>query len=257
MNSSLFRLAPMLACAIVGMTASTVSRAAAAESPAASPPQAASDPARLAAKVAALEAKLAAVTDLQATVQYLRDRAQIHEVELRYMRGFDRRDEALLSSAFWPDAQLSYPGAKMYGVKDFAARHWPAHAKVSTIHNNHLLTNEFVEISGDTAHVETYVTQFTTLQDGGSLTGRKSARSHIVSGRYIDRLDRRNGEWRIAVREFIPHFFTETDSGLGYDFKWKTYGECGAGTQDRRDASYLRPLLPRKPGEAAPPCAKP
>jgi hypothetical protein len=34
----------------------------------------------------------------------------------------------------------------------------------------------------------------------------------IIRGRYIDRLDRRNGERRIAVREFVPHYSAQAQS---------------------------------------------
>lgn len=202
-----------------------------------------SDTARLADKVTKLETKLA----------YLDDRQQIHDVYMRYMRGFDRQDLELMKSAFWPDAQINY-SFKSSSVDDFAAVHWAAHRKISTLYG-HLLTNESVALNGDVAHVETYVTQFSTLKDGAALTKKKESKSLIVAGRYIDRLDRRNGEWRIAVREFIPHFFTETNVGLDSDFRWPR-SECGRGTWDRHDPSYRRPLTARTNPEAGLACAE-
>lgn len=192
------------------------------------------EPAALAARVAELEAKVA----------YLSDRQQIHDVYLRYMRGFDRNDVELLKSAFWPDAQINY-SFHSASVEEFVVEHETAHKKVQT-HWGHLITNESVDIAGDVAHVETYVTELATQKEG---------KSRIVSGRYIDRLDRRNGKWRIAVREFIPHFFTETNDALDFNHNWPGT-DCGKGTWDKRDPSYLRPLKRRTDKEVGPACAE-
>jgi hypothetical protein len=100
------------------------------------------------------------------------------------------------------------------------------------------------------AHVESYVTRFSTTKGG---------RAQIVMGRYIDRLDRRNGEWRIAVREFIPVFWpAEMNSVLESTFTEKTWSrlECAMGTWDKRDPSYRRPLNPRPNKEVGPACGE-
>ena len=80
----------------------------------------------------------------------------------------------------------------------------------------------------------------------------------IISGRYIDRLDRRNGEWRIAVREFVPVFLTETNTGLDFYFKKENWSrsECAMGTWDKHDPSYRRPLARRENKDVGPACAE-
>src|ERR1700751_3953406 len=70
----------------------------------------------LAAKVAALEV----------IVSDLRDRQEIHDVYLRYMRGFDRNDRELLASAFWPDVQINY-GPESNSLDEFITRHLDRH----------------------------------------------------------------------------------------------------------------------------------
>jgi hypothetical protein len=99
----------------------------------------------------------------------------------------------------------------------------------------HHITNETVDIFGDVAHVEAYLIAFRRNQNDSS--------AFIIGGRYIDRFDRRAGEWRIAVREFIPHFTIEGPSHLSH-LAWPQSGQ-GVGTCDKGDPSYLRPLNSR------------
>jgi hypothetical protein len=201
-----------------------------------------SDSARLTARIAELESKLA----------NLSDRQQIHDVYLRYMRGFDRNDVELMRSAFWPDVQINY-GSQSNTFDEFVSRHLNRHvAELSTW--GHLITNESVDIDGDLAHVETYVTALWMPKDENSFAAGRP----IVGGRYIDRLDRRNGEWRIAVREVVPHFQLKSDVDRT---GWNSYSKmsksnCALGTWDRRDPSYLRPLSRRSTKDIGPPCAE-
>jgi ketosteroid isomerase-like protein len=190
----------------------------------------------------------ARVEKLESTVAYLEDRQQINDVYLRYMRGFDRNDVELMRSAFWPDAQINY-GRQSNSFEEFVVRHLNWHTKWLA-HYMHIISNESVSIVGDVAHAETYVTRLSS--DG------KDGKSMIVAGRYIDRLDRRNGKWRIAVREFIPSFATETVTSMDAYFgkeEWPRSG-CRVGTLDRQDPSYLRPLNPRENKDARVSCAK-
>ena len=105
-------------------------------------------------EVGALAAK---VKELDAKVRYLSDREQIHDVYLHYMRGFDRNDVELMRTAFWPDVQINY-GKQSNSFDDFVVRHLNEHV-TELAHWMHLITNESVEINGDVAHVEAYVTR--------------------------------------------------------------------------------------------------
>lgn len=64
-------------------------------------------------------------------------------------------------------------------------------------------------------------------------------RSTITAGRYIDRFEKRNGEWRIMVRR------TVIDEDLEGESHWPG-GEPAAafptGAWDETDVSYARPL---------------
>lgn len=191
---------------------------------------------------------VAVIKQLENDVAYLKDRQQIHDMYLSYMRGFDRNDVDLMRSAFWPDVQINY-GNESNTFDEFVARHLNQHM-VTYKAWGHLLTNETVHVQGDVAHVETYVTRL-----AGS---KKDGKSTIISGRYLDRVERRDGEWRIAVREFVPYFLTETDTALDNyikEDKWSA-SSCGFGTWDKRDPSYRRPLDRRVNKDIGPACGE-
>ena len=56
----------------------------------------------------------------------------------------------------------------------------------------HNITTHTCEIDGDVAHCESYVI--------GTMRGRDDKTIVLMGGRYLDRLERRDGVWRIAVR---------------------------------------------------------
>jgi hypothetical protein len=200
---------------------------------------------------AELRARLA---ELEPRLASLSDRRDIRDTSMRYVRGADRHDKDLVRSAFWPEATISY--GKPMPLDEFVA--WDEGRLAAYAVHQHHITGQTVEIDGNTAHVESYVISFFVPRDrqkdgaGTATPGRAltSEKSLIGSGRYIERWEKRNGEWKIVVREYVE------DLGL----QGETIDNCGTrvclGTWDRNDPSYLRPLQPmtaeerRKRGEA-------
>jgi hypothetical protein len=173
------------------------------------------------------EARLAA---LEAKVAYLSDRLAISDVHHRYIRGFDRNDVDLLRSAVWPDYQNKQL-TRVRTIDEFVDEDLGRHLD-QLASWGHLITNESVEIDGDVAHVETYCTALFVPKEGGGPFGE---RPWIVGVRLVDRLDRRNGEWRLSLREVVPHF----SDRLAED-AWR--GEWPESRWSRDDVSYRRPL---------------
>jgi hypothetical protein len=137
----------------------------------------------------------------------------------------------LIKSAFWPDATISY--GRPISVEEFATWANSLHA-AKFVQNQHHITGQTVDIQGNVAHVESYVIYF--LLSGERTTGTNT----IGSGRYVEQYEKRNGEWRIKIREYIPDVLFEGATpidmcppGLG----------C-LGKRDRSDISYMRPLRP-------------
>jgi hypothetical protein len=61
-------------------------------------------------------------------------------------------------------------------------------------------------------------------------------KTRLGSGRYIERWERRSGDWKILVREYV-----EDLALLGDTVDLCTSGGC-LGSWDRNDLSYARPL---------------
>jgi hypothetical protein len=129
----------------------------------------------------------------------LADRFAIQDALARYARGIDRRDWATLRSAYHPDAEIDQADYKggIDGLIDFIA---PRHKLVEQ--SMHMLTNTLVEFDGDgSALVETCYLAFLRGRrpedpEGGLVETR-------ALGRYLDRFERRAGEWRIARRTVV------------------------------------------------------
>lgn len=133
------------------------------------------------------------------SVGALWDRAEITDLIYRYCRSVDRLDVPLGHSVWHEDSHADY-GASFYqgdgrGVIDLiCAQH--AH----TLHHSHQVANILIELDGDRAGSETYVTANLRMARDGKLMNM------TVFSRYIDSWSRRDGRWgidrRIAVRDF-------------------------------------------------------
>lgn len=129
-------------------------------------------------------------------VRALLDERAIHGVLLRYARGVDRGDEALIRSAYHDDGWDDHGVWSGLG-SDFAAYIVPrVRGRWEGV--QHAMCNTIVELDGAAAHVETY---FVASHERHAEDG-----AHQVvqfGGRYLDRFERRDGEWRIAHRRVV------------------------------------------------------
>jgi hypothetical protein len=187
--------------------------------------------------------------ELESRLNSLEDQRQIDQVFARFARGFDRQDKELITSVFWPNAQANYGKFGALLTRDqFIGIVLPALGQLGSY--AHHITNMSVDIAGDVAHVEAYVLFVERSKDDKS--------GQIVAGRYIDKLERHGGEWRISVHEFIPHFAADARSAFDRVYPAALYprSDCWLGTRNKFDPSYQRPLSPRPNTEVGPACAK-
>ena len=151
----------------------------------------------------------AATSTLLAALADLVDREAIRDALHRYCRGIDRADEAMLRSAYWPDATDSH-GAYRGSAGGFIDR---ALASLRAGGRGvHQVSNVLIELQraqngdaggpGRTAAVES---SFFALQT----TAAVPAQCTVLCGRYLDRFEKRGAEWRIAERTVVYDWIEE------------------------------------------------
>ena len=173
--------------------------------------------------------------DQLARMQSLLDRQDILECLTRFSRGMDRFDKALYLSAFHLDAVMA-AGPFVGSAEECYDWAMPMHeaGQVATHHN---LLNVTYDIDGDVAHTETYYL----------FVGRNRDDSNwIAGGRYIDRLERRDGRWKIAMRtNAIEWSGLAPTMPLPFADVPDIHGN-GAPSRSKDDPSYQRPLVNRR-----------
>lgn len=128
---------------------------------------------------------------MEDALRALADRAAIQDVLVRYARGVDRKDLALVASCFTPDA--AYEGSLGHGriTEALAALGAAVERYARTLH---FIGNQVIEVAGDAAASETYCLAWHELAPahGGAEV--------LVAVRYLDDLARVDGTWLIGAR---------------------------------------------------------
>lgn len=168
-------------------------------------------------------------------------RVAIVDLASRYCRGIDRRDFALVRSLYHDDA-LEEHGSMFTGNPDaFVA--WLPEAMAPWDATIHTLGNSVVAFGGDTADCEHQVRAW-------HRTRTPERREFVVHGRYLDRCERRGGEWKFARRSLV------FDHGSIRDVDEAAIAQLGGdaphGRSDKSDPSWKFPLLARLGAEAQP-----
>jgi ketosteroid isomerase-like protein len=182
--------------------------------------------------------------ELETAVTILQDKQAIRECLMNYSRGIDRLDRDILLSVYWPDAVDDH-GVFVGAPEDFVD--WAFAMHTTTHHSHqHAILNLTIDLDGDTAHTESYY-MFVSLNQTGTPWS-------IGGGRYIDRFEKRYGEWRIADRLCIRDWAQLDEIPLPLDQSRMTAVKglseevrelMRSGPQPARDTtdpSYLRPF---------------
>lgn len=170
-----------------------------------------------------------------AKLEHLLDRQEILDCQLRFSRGMDRFDRESFLSAFHADAVVA---AGPFVGEPAALYDWASNLHEqgqSATHHN--LLNHTCDIDGDVAHTETYYL----------FVGRnRDDTNWIAGGRYIDRLERREGQWKIALRTnaiewsgMVPTLPIPFADVPGINLN-------GVPSRSKEDPSYQRPLINRR-----------
>lgn len=175
---------------------------------------------------------------LQREVTYLKDRLAIADCIHRHARGHDRFDTEMLTEAYHRDG-IDEHGAAVNPGPEYASWANAIHAAGSqlTLHN---ITTHTCEIDGDSAHAESYVLVGLLNPDGVSV--------RLINGRYVDRLEKRDGSWKIALRRCTVDLLLSADASILHAPQFKQ-GAFIKGRRDTDDISYRRPLELDQPAE--------
>ncbi len=155
------------------------------------------------------------------------DRQQIHDVVLRYCQGIDRLDLDLVRSAYHQDGIDHHTGFDGT-VDEFVAWVFPQLAE-HLAGTMHVIGNHRVELFGDDALSETYL----TAVHWGS--GPDSPAGFTTGARYVDHMTFRSGRWAISERWAVREWLRPEGGVLT--------PATGAGPLARRDGSDPVELL--------------
>lgn len=183
--------------------------------------------------------------ELAKIVGEMQDREAIWQCLQRYCRGVDRFDREMILSAFHPDAMDDH-GKMLGGPEEFVQWAFGQHEQAHLGHT-HNLFNHYCELSEDVAHAETYFMFAGVNKRGTPLV--------LNGGRYLDRLEKRHGEWKIAYRTLVrdwglsderpdpekPSSFTSTRAYLTKEIR-EFLDQSPVGRRDSSDPSYKRPF---------------
>ena len=166
---------------------------------------------------------------LRRDVQYLKDRTEILDCIAKQSRGHDRHDAELMTSVYHEDG-VDEHGAVVKTGPEYAEWANGVHSAAFQDHLHHITTHT-CEIDGDVAHCESYNIGIFRAKDGNTLS--------VMGGRYLDRLERRDGRWRIALRRCTVEYAFNADASMLRSGAFRGFVK---GKWDESDLSYARPL---------------
>ena len=135
-----------------------------------------------------------------AFLRELRIKDRLHDLEVAYCRGIDRRDAELLSSIYFDDAFIRLGNMKEGGVHEWVS--WIVDEFKPQFENTtHYLLNEAYQVRGSYAEGETHRLSYHRFAD--------SPRELIAASRTFNRYEERDGVWKISYREVIRDWIHE------------------------------------------------
>lgn len=148
---------------------------------------------------------VSAQTSREAQLEELLAARQIEAALARYCRGIDRRDGDLLRSIYHPDARDEHGWGTACSGYEFADAVSDAEALGFPCEiTQHHITSIFIDVRGEDAISEAYFLSVQRFRAEGSLWDLS------CGGRYADRWERRDGEFKI-IRRTVIYDLVRTD----------------------------------------------
>lgn len=167
------------------------------------------------------------LAELKATVGYIKDRMDILDCIQRESRARDRQDLEQIASCWWEDG-VDEHGAVVTFAPDYPEKANAGHQ--GFLQTSHNITNHICDLDGNTANCESYVV--------GGLFWKAGDKMSFGIGRYLDRLEKRGGEWRIHTRRCTIEMTGDADAGWVYSDAVKGFLK---GLWEGKDPSYEKP----------------
>jgi SnoaL-like domain len=159
-------------------------------------------------------------------LQTLLDTDAIRKVIYRYCRGIDRMDRAEVRQCYHDDGYEVHGGSFEGDIEAYLDWVWKMLEKYSC--TQHLVCNILVDLRGSVAVAESCSVAVHIGRD-------ERPQNNLMTGfRYVDRFERRNGEWRIVRRVAIAEW-----SKVGrVEDRWQLPNHLLTGRRDRGDVLY-------------------
>jgi hypothetical protein len=158
-------------------------------------------------------------------LQRLLDERAIERRLVDYCRGVDRGDAPLVASVYHPDGTDDHGSFQGRGA-DFAQYVTRRLERYDA--TMHTIANTTIDFTGrDTANVECHVCARQRRSDDDGVV------LETFGGRYVDRFERRNGDWRIAHRVLVHEWDKVERVELAFP-----PGRYREGVRGRSDPSY-------------------
>lgn len=119
------------------------------------------------------------------------DRDEIVDLTIRYATAIDSQQYSLLTTVFTDDAHVDYGEVGQWTGGAAVATFMEAAHAVAT-HTMHRMSNQAIDVNGDTATVRTYVDALILFEGGGA----------NPIGYYDDHVARTDEGWRITRRTY-------------------------------------------------------
>lgn len=149
---------------------------------------------------------------MDAALTDLLSRDAIRRAIVTLARGEDRRDAALITSAYWPDSVTDY-GVFKGNFDEYLA--WVVPGAEAITNTQHVLGQSHIELAGSSAKVETQVISYHRIDYGAGETGRDE-HDTVIGGRYLDLFEQRDGAWKIASRTMLYDWYQDWGASIDW-----------------------------------------
>lgn len=162
-------------------------------------------------------------------IQLLLDEAAIRRLLARYSRAVDRGDLDALRDVYHADATDDHGPLYSGDIDGFIEVIRASLALGTVTCTRHCVSSVSIAVDGDVAVAESYFDAYHRRRVDDRWV------DELAAGRYLDRLERRDGEWRIAARRVV---WDRVHSAAGMSFPWEPeHGGYQAGSRSGADAS--------------------